>query len=717
MIRNPPDHHRFGKANPAAEAACVAVIERAFRSISDVTGCLLPLLSALGWRGSARRLAEALPHFAETLDVEGLRAVLARLGFASEGGRRSLQAIPEDDLPCLFVPDKGAPLVLWREDSLTRLYDGASGQSATLNNLRGSGIAYSFAPADEETSPPEGFFRHVLRRFRPQLNGAALLTAALYLLSLLTPLFVLFVFDRMGPRPDAGAALLVALGIAVAIAGEVGLRALRGRLLAHIGARAALLILPAVFQQNLRLPPAVAESAKLGRQMARLREYDALRDALAGNLAMTLLEAPFQLIVIIAIAWVAGWLALVPILAGIAYMLVARLLKEQVRTRVSAAGRARAIQQEFMVELLSQMRPIKAAAAEPVWLERFRQLSNRAVGAGFETNAITALSGAIGQGTLLFAALFTLVLGARQIADGTLSVGALVVALLLGGRVIAALQTSFGALSRLEAMRASIISLDSLMRMQIEKHNKLLFERPRHAGGASVEFDRLVLGYDGAEPVLRNVSLTVAPGEIIAITGPNGAGKSSILKALLGLYPAVSGTIRIDGVAVTEADPVVWRQGIAYLPQESALFFGTVAQNLRLVDPSASDERLVAACEVAGVSKRILSMTDGFEAKVGDTRSARLPDSFRHGLGLARCLLRQAPLFVMDEAIDRLDGDGDRAFADLLQRLRGRATVIYVTHRPSHMKMADRVCVIEGGVLRFNGTPAEILPILPKKFL
>ena len=211
---------------------------------------------------------------------------------------------------------------------------------------------------------------------------------------------------------------------------------------------------------------------------------------------------------------------------------------------------------------------------------------------------------------------------------------------------------------------------------------------------------------------MLGVDLRAEPGELVAITGPNGAGKSTLLKLVAGLYQCQAGAVLIDGMDLRQIDPGELRSAIASVPQSCDLFHGTIAQNLRLANPTASDKALISAAHNAMILEEILALPGGFETRLTDRLQRQLSNGFKQGLMLARAYVKDSLIYLLDEPGNHLDEGGDRALMDQLETLRGHATVFIVTHRPSHLRMADRVVVMEAGRIVLNGPPGEVLPQL-----
>ena len=225
--------------------------------------------------------------------------------------------------------------------------------------------------------------------------------------------------------------------------------------------------------------------------------------------------------------------------------------------------------------------------------------------------------------------------------------------------------------------------------------------------------NRLVFRYPRSpEPTLRGIQLQILPGEVIAITGKSGGGKSTLLKLIAGLYPATGGAVLADRLDIRQLDPAEWRSAIAYAPQTAAFFHGTVSQNLRLACPDALDADVARAATEMGLDFHAELFSDGLETRLSAAALERLPEAIKQRLLLARCFVKDASLYLLDSPAVNLDAAGDAALVAKIASLKGKATVIFTTYRPSHMRLADRLVVVESGQITMHGAPDKVIEAL-----
>jgi ATP-binding cassette, subfamily C, bacterial LapB len=691
------------RANPDADA-----------ELSPFAKCLVPLLAAIGWRGDGRMLVEALPHFVSDLNLADLRNVLTRLGFMTTPVRSRLRTLDPRLAPLLFVPDQGAPLVVSGARPERVAYDPDADDWVDLPRDPGRGTAFVVKPIGDAQArgrvAGESWFRGLMRRFRPHIVQALGLTFCINLLALLVPLTIMMIYDKVINAAAPGLLFNLVAGVAIAIGIEVAMRALRARLQAHVAARACYLIGTATFEKILMLPVGMTEQAPVGSQLSRLREFMSLRDFFTSNLVSLFLDLPFTLVFVVAIGFIAGPLAIIPVVLLAILALVGVTLFPSVKRRAALSSQARSERTVFITEMMSAMRAIKELGAERRWLGRFKELAAHAALANQRSSAISSTLQTVSQTAMFAAGVAALGFGTISVIAGDMTVGALIATMTLIWRILSPVQMGFLMLNRLQQFRLAVGQLNQLMSFQSERRSAAP-PRDRLEFRGRIACYRLVHRYRvGQDPALNGVGFKIDPGQLVAIAGSMGSGKSTVLKLILGLYPPTAGVVEIDGVDTRQLDPIQLRQTIGYVPQRPVAFHGTVAQNLRLPNPAATDAELEEACAKAAVLDDILALPQGFETRIGSDSQGNLSAGFHQRLALARAYVRKPSIILMDEPASSLDRAGDAALMRALETVRGTCTVVYVTHRPSHMKMADRLIVLDRGYVALDGPPELVMP-------
>jgi len=660
-------------------------------------------------------VADAMPHFADDLDMDDLRQVLANLNYATQTARLALQAIDTRLLPCLFVPDQGPTMVVLKiVDGIASVFNGATGRIETLPKTAVKGVAY-FVTARTEDEPSatlidEAWIRPVVLRFRRHIVTMFAITGLTSLLALTPPLFVMAVYDQVVGTGAVGTLVSLLAGVILILLAEGSLRIVRARLLAFMGARIDLILGTAAFQQILHLPVAQTQRATLGAQIAQLRQFEAVREFFSGPLGTILLELPFTFLFIAVIAIIAGPLALVPAVLIALLLALALAIRPTVRAGMAANNAASARRQAFLIEMIGHLRDIKGCGAEATWLERHRTLSAEVAMTNFKAGQITFFIQAVAQTLMLASGTAALGLGALLVMNGSLSIGGLIAGMALTWRVLTPIQVGFLSLPRLELIILSLKRVSILMGLKREREPGHYNQHGREFKGR-IELTRVSLRYTpNARPALFGINCIINPGQLIAITGASGAGKTTLLNLIANLYSPQAGAVLIDGLDIRQIDVGTLRNAIAYVHQKSHLFHGTVAQNLRLANPMATAEQLKAAVRDADLLDDIMALPDGFDTRITDIAQGRVSNNFTQRLILAQAYIKNAAIYLMDEPASMLDAAGDRALLDKLSRLRGEATILMVSHRPSHIALADRVIHLEAGIVTYAGPPKLTRP-------
>ena len=685
-------------------------IARQFKETSDFAGCLAVLLKQINVGNSAREVAEALPYFTESLDLAGFHNTMAQLGYRMTEVQGTLGSIDSRALPCLFVPDEEeyAFVVMGRVGRAARIATDPSAEPRSESNLdmRGRAFFYELSTASEVDSG--SWVKSVLLRFRPLFGQAAASSLVSGLLMVSGSLFLIVVYGTVIPSGAIDTLFYLTVGTALALVSGYFFVRHRARILAYIAGRIEYLFGATILQQVLRMSPIYTERTSVGSQTARIRSFEAVRDLFTGPLASTVLELPATLVLVVALSLINPLALLVFAIMLAAYFALYRLFLGPARRRMALVSQTASLRHQFLVEMISKMRTVRECKAQNLWAQRFRDISANSTMATFQAEKLAATMSSVSYGVMMTAALTIVVVSVPAVWDDALGSGALIASMILMWRVLGPVQTIFTNLTRTERVLTAIKQIDSLLKIQGERPESVTMASSRTVEG-SIEFARVSFRYSlNADPALIGVEFRIKAGELVAVSGPNGGGKSTLLKLILGMCQPQAGAILIDNIDIRQLDPLELRRLVAYAPQEVQLFRATLLQNLRLACPDASNEEVAQAVEMAGATEQIAQLPKGLEYRVGDNTN-ELPSSLKQKLSLARAYLTNAPVLLLDEPGTALDEAGDQQFMRTLQQLKGKRTVIFITHRPSHMRLADTLLVFDRGYLRAAGPPEKLL--------
>ena len=691
----------------------------AFKSVSPFAACLVPLLRALGWQHFSRELIEALPHFCERLELVDVRNILVTLGYETEAHAVHLDQIREELFPCLYIRgDRDIRVLLRREGDRIEYYDASGNMTRLEKPAHIMGMAYLLTDLksvnNAAAADPSGaaWFSNLLRRFRGLIGHLLAMTFLINFVALSVPIFIMIVYDKVigGRSVDTLPYLLTGVGILIVT--DLVMRFLRARILGVIAGRLDYLIGVETFRQLIYLPPLYTERSTVTAQLSRLKQFDSVRDFFTGQNASIALELPFVVMFLLVMGAIAGPIALIPMLAIFGYALFGLLWLPHLAGKVQYSAKTNSDKHRMLMQTVAGRREIKAIGGEGVWWQRFREVCGEAIMANYQTYVANGILNVIAQALTTIAALMTISFGTLAVVKGDLSIGALIATMALLWRVLSPLQGMFLSFFKFQQMARAIRQINQLMNLQVERDGSESGLMLADVKGA-IGFDRVSFRYTpDQDPVMMGVSFSVAPGETLAILGDTGAGKSTTLKLIAGMYRAQGGSVTIDGVDIRQLNAMDLRRAIAYVPQELQMFHGTVAQNLRLNNMLASDADLVQAARYAGILDQILALENGFDTRIGDSTTEHLPPGFLRALSLARALVNTASIVLLDEPGASLDEEGDRKMIEQIKRMHGDRTVIMVSHRPSHIRLADKAVILDQGMVVFAGDPGEAVSLL-----
>jgi len=695
--------------------------------VSPHARALTFLLPALGWRGQAKQICEALPHMPGELDRVDLVNSMINLGYHTRSTTLHIHNIDPRLSPCLFVCKDDIPYILLPDAEGTGcdVYNPADDTIKPIREISECrGTLYRFTPMTQETiagdtirsnagENPLKWFRQLIKRFDAIFLQAFMVSFLINILALASSLFVMTVYDKVIGSRSVETLQYLVFGALLAMTMEVMLRYLRARSLAFFGVRVDAITSQLIFERLLFLPPRLIEGSSIPSQVARIKDFDSIREFFSGPTGIAVLELPFTLIFIITIAIIGGPLALIPLILALCYITLALVMLPKIQARTEEGAIAGVKKQALLVETMKKIRALKAHGLGDTWWQRFHELSGQAAMTSFSSAFLTSLIEAFAYGLSVIAGISTLTTGIWLVWQGHLTTGALIASMMLVWRVLTPMQAIVNSLIRIRFIFRSIGQVHKLVRTPPE--GKLTAVDPalfRLKG--NITFTGVGLRYTGERgPVISGMNLQVKAGEIIAIAGGSGSGKTSMLKLTNGLYIPQMGSILIDGLDIRQRDPVELRKNISYVPQIIELFHGTIEKNLRMVKPDATDKELMDALTWAGALEDIQLLPKGLNTFIGDYRSEQLSSVFSFQLNLARGYLRDSPIMLFDEfpsaVVNLITGI---LFREYLQKARGNKTILFVTDRKSDVLLADRMVYLTGTGQVLAGEPEELLNAL-----
>jgi len=695
-------HSRLGQAQEEAAPA-----ER----------CLVPLLREMRWQGNDRLLFEAMPHFDRVETLQELRTVLTRLNVKTEPFRGRPAELNQAHFPCLRATAKDLQVVVGRtEAGDLRAYSGDGDEAIILTpgDISSGEIYLAFEDTEEQSQVQTNlsWFSTVSRRFRTSILSILALGFVLNILALGPPLFIMAIYDKAIGAKSTEVLLTMAVGVGIILLCETALRRTKTWLQSYLGGRIDAIVGNKTFERILHLPYAMLSEAPIGTQVMRLRYFDSVRDIFQSSLFNAIVDIPFTLIFILAIFLIGGPVAYPPLALLAIYALLAVYVLPKVQREVAAVGEQKSRLNSFMIETFRNQRALRNLSVEDIWLDRFGAMSTQFNKLNVHARNITHVLQTVSQTLMTVCGVLVLGIGAMQVMEGEMSLGALIATMALSWRVLNPMNQAFLSITQLAQSRTVIEQINNLMKVPLEREPGHLPKIARDIKG-DLKMASLVLRYPGAtEAALKGVELTVKQGELLAITGPSGSGKTALFQSIIGLFQPQVGSILFDGLDVRQLDTAEWRAAIGYAPDDLDFFYGTVKQNLLMADPGANDARLIEVSDQLGLLAFLDENFDGLETRLNGELLKQIPDNMKQRIVLARAFVKSVPLYLFDNPGTHLDFEGDKKFMAMIEALKGKATVIINTQRPSHMKLADRVVVLKSGQITMMGPPDQVVPAL-----
>ena len=534
-----------------------------------------------------------------------------------------------------------------------------------------------------------------LLRHKRIWRDVLLASATLQIVALTTPLFTQAIVDKVVVHRTQSTLLAIGVAMAIFLVFSSLLTWLRQYLVLHTGNRVDAVLGTAVWNHLLRLPLRYFEHRPTGVIAARLHGIETIREFISGAAISLLLDLPFLLLCLAVMFWYS--LPLTAIALAILLLIAAgsAVVAPIFQRRLNEQFLLGARNQAFVTEHIAGFETVKSLQMEPQLRQRYGAYLAHYLQAAVTTkqlgNSYTVFATTLEQAMTLA----ILMLGTWTVmTEPAFTIGMLVAFQMLASRLSQPVLRIVGLWSQFQQARLSVERLGDLMNAPAEPHSLV----QQHAGGGRgrVEMQQLSFRYADDRPLLfERLDLAIEPGQVVAIVGPSGAGKSTLAKLLLGFYLPSAGCIRVDGIDTRHCSANELRAVFGVVPQETILFSGSVLANLLAANPAAPFEQAVVACRMAGIHATIEALPQGYQTEIGE-RGAGLSGGQKQRLAIARALLKGPKVLIFDEATSSLDEATAEAFAQTVNALRGRVTMLFITHRVPKALQVDRVLRIGG---------------------
>lgn len=684
--------------------------------------CLCALILQLEPNCKVLRILDALPDDRGPMDEAAVTNALAHLGYVC----RPTQSRPSDLdarlLPGLLVGAHEYPcLVLGRSDEgVLQFFDPTklSISGVAPGGLK-SGKIWFFQKYDENRQATSKFmrkgsgqtwFRSLLGRFKGTFAQVLVAGFILNIIALATPMFIMLVYDRVIAAGSIETLPMLSLGALCGILFEWKLRNIRSTGLSWLAGRLDSIVGNKIFSHLVGLSPDLIEKASVAAQIARIKTFESVRDFFSSSTFLSLLEAPFVIVSVVAVGVIAGPLVFVPLAMILGYIALFVLIRHRVKNSIRLAAKASSARQQFTIETFEKLDGVRGQGLGTKWAEKFRHLSGREMMTHFQLGWLGMIAETCAHALTVLAAVATVGFGVHLIWADQISTGALVAAMILVWRILTPFYSMCTMIPRLEQLRNSIAQVNDLMEIDTEAEEAQSYARLPRIKGA-VSFQNVCLRYNAdADDIFANLSFNARAGDLVAITGGNGTGKATVLKLIKSLHRATSGTVRIDGFDIRQLDAPNLRRQIAYVPKTPHFFRGSILENLRLSNPIASAQEIRKAIELADAMDDVERLPQGLETVVGSHGSVKLSSSLATRLSLARAYLHPAAILLIDELPNTLlSGQAGKNLKDYLLRAKGRRTIILCTYREDFMELADVIVWMRGQSTPLAGPRDEVL--------
>lgn len=690
--------------------------------------CLVILAGENGRKTSMAALTSGLPVSKEGFASPALFARAAeRVNMSPRLVKRPLKEIlASPSLPCILVLNNNYACILRRvsKDAAFVSYPERPSEVTQIKiaKLEEMFRGYAFFVGnklrmDDRLGPskavrPKNWFWDIISRHRPIYYQVAFATLIINILALVSPIYIMNVYDRVLPNNAFDTLIALSIGAGFAMIFDFILKNLRAHFLDAAGRKSDIRISARIYEHilNVKMSKRPPSSGALADNM---REFETLRDFFTSATVTTLIDMPFSLFFIFLIYVIGGALAIVPFFVLLAIIGFGFLIQKPLGRAVEEHMREGAYKSSILIETLNGLESIKNQASESHTQRKWEEIVEKSSETSLKTRFIASLGVNFTGLMASFSSILIAFYGVYLSAAGDVSAGALIACVILSGRVIAPMAQFANVITRFNQSKMALARLNDLMELPLEREeNKKYISKPVLKG--EINFNKVSFRYPNVnQNTLTKFAMKVAPGDTVAIIGAVGCGKTTLHRLLMNLYEPTDGSVEIDGLDVRQIEPGDLRRNIGVAQQDAYMFYGTVRDNITMGHEAVSDAAVLRAAELAGVTEFMKGSSMGLDTQVGE-RGHYLSGGQRQAIAIARALLYDPPILILDEPTASIDPKSEKILYQKLQQIKQNKTVILITHKTILLGLVDKLALMDKGQIVDYGKRDDIIAKLQK---
>lgn len=688
--------------------------------------CLMIICKLHNIMTSRNALTAGLPLEHHCLDLGTFPRAARRAGLKARVQQRSLDTISAISFPVIVLLKNAQAAVLlgWDDQQRARLLsaDTRGGEikvdkALLSDDYIGQVIfiqheyAYHAQP-DSRIPQTKSWFKDTLKLSKFLYFDSVLASFLINLIALATPLFVMNVYDRVVPNHATATLWMLAIGITIAFIFDFVLKTLRGMCLDLAGKKTDHIVSAALYERFMGMKMKQRPN-RVGGFAQYFQDYQSVRDFLSSLTLSALIDLPFTFLILLVVGIIGGPLVFIPLIAYPVALLINWLIQRPLIAEIQKTYRLSHERQSMLVETLTGLDAIKVNNAQSQRQYQWEQVMTGLSKLEMRVKLLSSVAINFTSWLQQFTGVIMIVAGVYWIIEGHLSMGGLIACYLLQRSAMMPMGQLCGLITRYHRAKITKTSIDNMMGLEQESSTDEVPLRCEKLSGG-IEFNNVSFSYPQNQYTsLKDISLRIEPGEKVGIIGRSGSGKSSLAKLLLSFYQPDSGMVLIDGIDARQLDVNDIRHNIGYVSQDIHLFSGTLRDNLLLGASYIDEAAMIRAATIAGVHDFCRRHPLGYNMQVGE-RGMNLSGGQRQAVALARALLLDPPILLMDEPTSAMDNTSEDLIKKAMAPLVANKTLLLVTHRASLLSLVDRLIVLDNGKVIADGSKENVIDALKK---